>query len=77
MGAGHPIVKYRYTLQLSVQKQLKLSRCHLVVGSDGPKESCVRWGSKSPMGRGSFWGKEAPIVKYRDFLLSTVQKLLN
>jgi len=29
------------------------------------------------MGRGKFWGKEAPIVKYSDTLLSPVQKQLN
>jgi len=28
-----------------------------VMGSDGPKESCIRWGSSSPMGRGNFEGE--------------------
>jgi len=47
-----------------------------IVGSDWPKESWVRWGSKSPW-KGQFWGKGAPIVKYRDFLPWAVQKRLN
>ena len=25
-----------------------------VVGSDGPKESCVRWGPNAPMGKDNF-----------------------
>ena len=34
------------------------------VGSDGPKESCVRWGPDPPW-EGQFWGKGAPVVKYK------------
>jgi len=50
-----------------------------VVGSDGPKKSCVGWGSRSPDGKGQFWGKGAPIVKYQDFLpwCWAVRKRLN
>jgi len=47
------------------------------VDSDGPKESCVRWGVQIPYGKGQFGGKGAPIVKYRDTLRSHVQKQLN
>jgi len=45
-------------------------------GSDGPKESCVRWGP-DPNWKGQFLGKQAPMVKYRDTLQSPVQKWLN
>jgi len=39
----------------------------LVEDSDGPKEPCIRWGSRSPMRSGNFEGGEGrPIVKYRD-----------
>jgi len=35
--------------------------------SGGPREPFIRWGSRSPMGRGNFFGvKGRPIVKYRD-----------
>jgi len=37
----------------------------------------VLHGGPDPMGRGNFWGKGHPIVKYRDTLLSSVQKWLN
>jgi len=38
-----------------------------VKDSGGPRESCIRWGSRSPHGKGHFLeGKERPIVKYRD-----------
>jgi len=32
-----------------------------IVGSDGPKESGVRWGPELPIGRGNFWGKGRPL----------------
>ena len=32
-----------------------------VVGSDGPKESCVRWGSRSPIESGNFGEKGHPL----------------
>jgi len=73
-GERGPIVKYRDTLQSSVQKRLKRSRCHLGYGLGCAKESCNRWRSRSPHGKGQFWRKGAPIVKY---LLWAVQKLLN
>jgi len=44
-GKGCPIVKYRDTLRSTVQKRLRRSNAAWVVGSKGPKESCVRWGS--------------------------------
>jgi len=31
-----------------------------------PTEPRIRWGSRSPMGRGNFAGKGRPIVKYRN-----------
>jgi len=50
-----------------------------VEDSDGPRELCIRWGSRS-----SHWnegailrGKGRPIVKYTDTLRSSVQKRLN
>jgi len=44
----------------------------------GPKEACIRWGSRSPHGKGEFWGgKGRPIVKFRDTLRLSVQKRLN
>jgi len=57
-GKGRPTVNHMDTLRLSVQKRLNLSRCRLVVGSDGPRESCVRWGSRGVDGRcfgNQFW----------------------
>ena len=36
------------------------------MGSDGPKESYVRWGSRSPSGKGQFCRIVVAIVKYRD-----------
>jgi len=42
-----------------------------------PRNHKLRWGSRSPYGKGQFWKKEAPIVKYRDFLPLAVQKWLN
>ena len=46
------------------------------MGSDGPKESCLRWGL-SPPWEGAILGKGAPVVKYRDFLPWAVQKRPN
>ena len=44
----------------------------------GPGETCIRWGSRSPMGRGQFLGENGrPIVKYRDTLRSSVRRRLN
>jgi len=47
------------------------------MGSDGPRVSCVRWGSRSPHVKGRFWGIGVPLVKYRDFLPWAVQKRQN
>jgi len=48
------------------------------VESDGPKELCVRWRSRSPHAKWQFLGrKRRPIIKYRDSLLWVVQKWLN
>ena len=44
----------------------------------GPGKPCIRWGSRSPMGRGKFFGENGrPIVKYRDILRSSVERRLN
>jgi len=57
---------------MSLAKTAKPIKCAVwVVGSDGPKESCVRWGTRSPVGRGNF-GIGSSIVKYRE-----LQKRLN
>jgi len=54
MVKGRPIVKYRDTLRSSVQQRLNRSRCRLGCGLGAPKESSVRWESRSPIGRGNF-----------------------
>jgi len=36
---------------VSPAKRLHRSRCHLVEDSGGPKEPCIRWGSRSPWER--------------------------
>ena len=44
----------------------------------GPGEPCIRWGPDPPVGMGKFLGENGhPIVKYRDTLRSSVQRLLN
>jgi len=62
------VVKYRDTLQSSLQRRLNWSRCRLVVDSYGPKASCVTWEVQIPHGKGQLWRIGAPIVKYRHFL---------
>jgi len=79
----HPIVTDRVAWSVS------LSVCHTsepckngwtdrdaiwVEDSGGPKELCIRWRFRSPMGNGNFErGKGRPIVKYRDTLRSPVR----
>jgi len=50
-----------------------------VEDSGGPMELCIRsWKSRSPHGKGQFWGgKGRLVVKYRDTLRSSVQKRPN
>jgi len=49
-----------------------------VEDSGGLRELCIRWGSRSPRGKGQFWGgKRWPSVKYRDTQRSPVWKRLN
>jgi len=38
-----------------------------VMDSGGSKEPCIRWGSRSPMGRGNFVGEWAAHCKYREY----------
>jgi len=45
----------------ALQKRMKGSRCRLVADSGGPKEPCVRWGSRSPEGKGQFLGLTGPL----------------
>jgi len=76
---GRPIVKFRHTLRSGhLCKDGWTARDgSWVVGSDSPKESWVRWGSRSPYGMGKFLGKEETVVKYRNFLPWAVHKRLN
>ena len=61
-------IKYRNTAVIYAKTAQRTDRHAVwVVGTDRPMESCVRWGSRSPMGRDNFGGR-SPIVKYRDFL---------
>jgi len=59
-GKEHPIVKYRDTLWSYVQKRLTDSDAVWVVGSDVPRNH-VKWESRSPYGKGNFWGKGLPL----------------
>jgi len=44
----------------------------------GPGEPCIRWRSRSPVGRGKFLVENGrPIVKYRCIIWSSVQGQLN
>jgi len=43
--------------------------------SGGPKEQCITWGSRSPLGRVNFWGR-LPVVEYRECLPWAVRKWL-
>ena len=60
---GRPIVKYRdVPLCGHLYKNGRTGRDALwVVGSDRPRESCVRWGFRSPKGRGNLGGKGRPL----------------
>jgi len=53
---GRPIVKYRDTLWLSVQKQLNRSRCCLGYGLGWAVGSCVRCGFRGAARRCRFHG---------------------
>jgi len=53
-GKEHPIVKYRDTLQSSVQKGQNQSRCCFGCGLEWAKEIMCLVGSRSPTGRGNF-----------------------
>jgi len=76
-GGRRPTVKYIGTLCGS--------RCTngwndrdtiLVEDSGGPREPCIRFGSRPPMTMGNFWGRRAH-CKYSDFLRWAVQERLN
>ena len=40
----------------ALQKRLNRWQCHLGMDSGGPKELCIRWGSRSPYAKGKFLG---------------------
>jgi len=65
---GRPIVKYRDILRSSVERQLNRQRCHLVCGLGWVQGIVSYMGVQIPRGKGQFWGKGSPIVKYTDFL---------
>jgi len=58
-----------------VSKNGSTNRDAVLVSLDGPSESCIRWGSISPMGRGNFEEGGRLIVKY--IQVRSVQKQLN
>jgi len=60
-GKGASLVKYRdWTLCGHLCKNSSADRDAVwVMGSDGPMELCVRWGSRYPIGRGSLGGRDA------------------
>jgi len=70
-------VKYRDTLQSSVQEWLNRLRCRSGCGLGWPQGIMCWMGVQIPHAEVQFWGKAAPIVKYRDFLPWAVQKRLN
>ena len=75
-GKGRRIVKYRDTLRSSVQKRLKPVEMPFgLLARMGPTNHVLD-GVPDPMGKGNFGGKGRPIVEYRDFLPSSVQKWL-
>ena len=59
----------RLHFDLKMSYKIDFNVC--VVGSDGPKESCISVLDRVQFshGKGKFWEKEAPIVKYRNCLL--------
>jgi len=61
-GKGRPIVKYRDTLQLSVQKWLKRLRCHLGCGL-GWAQGILLDGVQIAHGKGQFWGERVARCK--------------
>jgi len=60
-GKGRPIVKYRDTLQSSVQKWLNQSRCRLGCGLGWAQGIMCKIGIQIPRGKGQFLEKGAPI----------------
>jgi len=60
LGKGRPIVKYRDTVGLSVQKRLNQSMCHLDCARMGSKYHVLD-GVQIPHGKGQFWGKGRPL----------------
>jgi len=63
-------VKYRDTLQSSVQEWLNRLRCRSGCGLGWPQGIMCWMGVQIPHAKGQFWGKGAPIVKYRNSAVS-------
>jgi len=74
---GGIFLKYRDTLQSSVQKRLNQSRYHLGFGFRWAQGIVLDRGPDHPWGGVILRGKEWPIVKYSDTLLWLVEKRLN
>jgi len=53
-GGGRPVVKYRDTLRLTVQKRLNRSRYRLGYGLGWAQGTIIRLGSRSDHGNGQF-----------------------
>ena len=76
-GNGRTTIKYKHTLRSSVQKQLNQSRCRLGCGLTWAQSIMCYMGSPDPHLKGQFWWIVVPVVIYKHFLPSTVQKRLN
>ena len=73
-GKGRPIVKYRDTLRSSVQKTAEPIEMPFGLWAWMGPRNRVLHGVQIPSGKGQFWGKGAPIVKFRNTLRSPMRK---
>jgi len=73
---GAPVVKYRDTLRSPVRKWLNRLSCFFDCDLGMAQGIMNEMGVQIPHGKGQFWGKGSPIIKYRDFLPWAVQKWL-
>jgi len=63
-GNGLPIVKYRDTLQSSVQKLAEpIEMPFALWARRGPRNRAI-WGSRSPMGKGNFGGSSTCCIEF-------------
>ena len=70
---GRPIVKYRDILRSSVERRLNQQRCRLVCGLRWVQGIVSYMGVQIPRGKGQFWAKGLPILKYRNLMPCSVQ----